>query len=61
MFKLILKDAQLVLKKDPATKTLWEALFFSPGVRALFLLSIGALLLPTAAILFCAFFDASWS
>ncbi len=36
MFKLILKDAQLVLKKDPATKTLWEALFFSPGVRALF-------------------------
>ena len=36
MFKLILKDAQLVLKKDPATKTLWEALFFSPGVKALF-------------------------
>lgn len=35
MFKQILKEGQLVLTKDPATKTLMEAILFSQGVKAM--------------------------
>ncbi|MHC5268869.1 serine O-acetyltransferase EpsC [Enterococcus sp. LJL98] len=35
MFKTILADGRNTLKKDPATKTLFEAIFFSPGVKVM--------------------------
>lgn len=35
MFRKILEDGRNILKKDPATKTLLEAILFSPGVKAM--------------------------
>lgn len=35
MFKHLLKESRLVLRKDPATKSLSEAIFFSPGVKVM--------------------------
>lgn len=35
MFKKILEDGRNILRKDPATKSLFEAIFFSPGVKVM--------------------------